>query len=94
MKQDTGARDRVMVRDSRTIKRALKRRGLTYRETAFRIGVSPATVSRISNEDGRVISDTAAAKLCRLLDRDFEDLFIDDVFHVSRDYARPNRTDA
>ena len=91
MKQDTGARDRVVVRDAAMIKRALGRRGLSYRETAFKIGVSPATVSRIANENGRVVSDKAAKKLCRLLDRDFEDFFTDEVFYVSQNYARHNR---
>lgn len=73
------------------IKRAIHRRDLSYRDVAFKIGVSAATVSRIANTDGRVIRDDAAKKLCRLLDMDFEDLFVDEVFYVSRDYAQRNR---
>lgn len=91
MKRDTGLRDRVIVKDSAAIKRAMRRRGFTYRYVAFQIGVSPATVSRIANEDGRPVNERAAQKLLRLLDRDFEDLFDEGVFHVTRDYARRNR---
>lgn len=91
MKRDTGLRDRVIVKDSAAIKRAMRRRGFTYRYVAFQIGVSPATVSRIANEDGRPVNERAAQKLLRLLDRDFEDLFDEDVLHVTRDYARRNR---
>ena len=91
MNRDTGLRDRVVTKDAAAIKRALKRRGFSYRYTAFQIGVSPATVSRIVNENGRPVSEMAAQKLLRLLDRDFDDFFDEDVFHVTRDYARRNR---
>lgn len=88
MKQGSGARDKVHVRNAEQIKRALRRRGMSYREAAFRIGVSAATVSRIANTDGRVIGEGAAIALCRLLDRDFDELFRDATFYVARDDAR------
>lgn len=91
MKQDTGARGRILVRDAGIIKRILRRRGLSYREVALRIGVSPATVSRIVNENHRPINEEAAIKLAKLLDMDFTDLFRDEVFYVSQNYARNNR---
>ena len=94
MKPDTGLRDQVIVRDAAALKRALRRRNLTYRAVEAQTGIPIATLSRMLKEDGKPIKEKSALKLLKLLDRDFDDFFTEKVFHVTRDYARRNRVAA
>lgn len=94
MKQDTGLREEVLIKDAAALKRALRRRNLTYRAVEAQTGIPIATLSRMLSKDGKPIKEKSAIKLLKLLDRDFEDFFTEKVFHVTRDYARHNRSAA
>jgi len=94
MTRDTGLRDQVKVKDPAALRRAIKRRNLTYRAIQAQAGIPIATLSRMLNKEGSPVREKHAIKLLKLLDRDFEDFFVEDVFHVTRDYARHNRSAA
>ena len=94
MKRDTGRRETVIIQDASALRRALRRRNLTYRAVEAQTGIPIATLSRMLSKDGKPIKEASALKLLKLLDRDFEDFFVEGVFHVTRDYARNNRSAA
>lgn len=90
MVKDNGERERITAKSPGQIRRLLGRNELTIRDAAWRIGVSPTTMWRITKNDGQPIQEKSAVKLAKLLNRDFDELFTSELFYVTRDYAQHN----
>jgi transcriptional regulator with XRE-family HTH domain len=88
--RDSGARATTKLKDPQMLRLLMESHNISGRQLSRLVGVSPATMSRLIN--GRVsnVNNDVAHQIAKRVRVDFDDLFIVEVFHVTRDYAHRN----